>query len=161
MTEFIFSTGNQVNVAAARTTIFDIWNGNSTRTIRVKGIYIIPTQAAVVGIGLTWEVIRTTDEGTGGSGLTIGIDDPRADVSDVSPVTARSKPTGGATGSTALLTLNTSSEETVPYASQASVLNHVPADMSLSVPPGTGLKIDQTTSSNIGSTNIEVVFSVM
>lgn len=161
MPKFIFSTGNQVNVAAARTTHIDIWNGNTARTVRVDGIYVIPTQAAVVGGGLVWEVIRTTDIGTGGSGLTLGADDPRNDTADISPVTARSKPTGGATGSTVLLTLNTTSEETLPYPSEASTVNHIPAGMSIFIPPETGLKIDQTTNSSVGSTNIECVISMV
>lgn len=156
---FVFSTGNQANVAAARTTHFDFWNGSSTRTMRITGLYLLPSLGVVTGVGLTWEVIRTSDIGTGGSGLTVGALDPAADTSGISPVSARSKPTGGATGTTVLLYLNTSSEETVPYESMANQLNHVPSGTSIAIPPGTGLKIDQTTNSAVGTTNIECIFS--
>lgn len=156
---FIFSTGNQTNVAASRTTHIDFWNGHSNFSMKISGIYVIPTLAAVTGVGLTWEVIRTSEIGTGGSELTVGSENPNASTSDISPVTARAKPDGGATGSTVLLTLNTSSEETSPYASEASSINHIPAGTVIDVPPGTGIKIDQTTSSNVGSTNIVFVFS--
>ncbi len=68
---WIVQTGNQVNVAAARTTHLDLFNASgSGKKIRVKGIFIVPTLAAVTGVGLTWELIRTSAVGTGGSTLT-------------------------------------------------------------------------------------------
>lgn len=156
---FVFSTGNQPNVAASRTTHIDIWNGHSNMAVQLKGIYVIPTQIAVVGVGLTWEVRRTTNTGTGGTELTVGAEDPRADKTHIAPITARSKPEGGAAGDEVLLTLNTTSEETAPYASEASTINHIPAGMIIDIPPETGIRVDQTTSSNVGSTNIVFVFS--
>ena len=81
-------------------------------------------------------------------------------------MTARTKPTGGATTATTLLFVNGSSEETTPYASMASVLNHVPIGGQFSpqetgfvLREGFGIKIDQTTNSAVGNVNVVVVFT--
>jgi len=157
---WLVSTGNQVNVAAARTTHFDIFNAaGSGKLLKVLGIYIIPTLAAVGGVGLTWEIIRTSAVGSGGVGCTpVPCDSDNTALP--AQITARGKPAGGATTSITVLSVNTSSEETVPYASQASQFNHIPAGRVLVLHEGQGLKLDQTTSSNVGSTNVVVVFTV-
>lgn len=157
---WVVSTGNQVNVAAARTTHFDLFNAvGSGKILRVLGVYIIPTLVAVVGVGLTWEVIRTSAVGTGGvARAPVPFDS--ANLALPAQITARGKPTGGATTAITWLNVNASSEETVPYASLASQLNHVPADQELVLREGEGLKVDQTTNSAIGSTNVVTVFTV-
>lgn len=156
--KFIVATGNSANVAAARTTHFDLFNASgSGKVIEVTGLFIIPTLAAVTGDGLTWEIIKTSAVGTGGTTLT-----PRAADSNSAAlpaqITALSKPTGGATTNFVLTYPNTSSEETTPYAGMASILNHLPEPIILR--EGEGLKLDQTTNSSIGSTNVQVVFNV-
>jgi hypothetical protein len=55
--------------------------------------------------------------------------------------------------------------ETSPYAGMASILNHLtfaasPDVQTLTINEGQGIKIDQTFSSAVGTTNIRVVFSV-
>lgn len=161
---WIVYTGNSANVAAARTTHFDLFNAvGSGVVLRVVGLFIIPTLTAVAGIGLTWEIIRTSAVGTGGTAKT---PQPFDSTNTALPagVTSRSKPTGGATTSITWQLVNTSSEETNPYAALASMFGHVPAwirpdtqDYVLNA--GEGLKVDQTTNSSIGSTNIQVVFT--
>lgn len=160
---FIAATGNSANVAAARTTHFDLFNAvGSGKVLEVVGLFIIPTLAAVAGVGLTWELIKTSAVGTGGTTLT-----PRAMDSTNAAlpggVTARSKPTGGASTNFILSYQNTSSEETSPYAGMASILNHLTfAQMldaqSLIIREGEGIKLDQTTNSAVGSTNVQVIF---
>lgn len=59
---------------------------------------------------------------------------------------------------TVTLYLNTSSEETIPYGSETSILNHLPYPITLR--NGEGLKVDQTTSSNAGFTNIVAIFTI-
>lgn len=162
---WVVSTGNQVNVAAARTSHFDIFNASgSGKKLRIKGVFIQPTLVAVTGVGLTWELIRSSSAGTGGSTLT-----PRPFDSNnaalPAQVTARGKPTGGAATSITWYVVNSSSEETTPYAGLASILNHVKCwdridTQDLVLNEGEGLKIDQTTSSAVGSTNIVVIFTV-
>jgi hypothetical protein len=162
---FIVDTGLSANVAAARTTIFDLFNATGSGVVlEIHGIFIIPSLTAVTGIGLTWELIKTSAVGTGGTTLT-----PRAldstNTALPAQVTARSKPTGGATTNFIQMFMSSSSEETTPYAGMASTLNHLnfaasPDVQTLTLNAGEGLKIDQTTNSAVGSTNIRFVFSV-
>lgn len=155
---------NSANVAAARTTHFDLFNASGSGVVlRVLGVYIIPTLAAVTGVGLTWEIIRTSAVGTGGTTRTpVKFDTGNASLP--AGVTARSKPTGGATSGDTLYYPNGSSEETSPYAGMASILNHLPQvgpdAQALVLREGEGLKVDQTTNSSVGSTNVVVVFTV-
>jgi hypothetical protein len=157
------STGNTAHVAAARTTLLDLFNASGSGVIlRVCGVYIIPALAAVTGVGQTYEVIRTSAVGTGGSTATPASFDS-ANTALPAQVTARTKPTGGATTSATLLFVNGSSEETSPYAALASTLNHVPRcgrgeSQDLVLREGEGLKIDQTTNSSVGNVNVLVVF---
>lgn len=155
---------NSANVAAARTTHFDLFNASGSGVIlRVLGVYIIPTLAAVTGVGLTWEVLRTTSVGTAGTGRT-PVKHDTANSALPGGVTARSKPTGGAASGDTLYYVNASSEETSPYAGLASILNHLPQvgpdAQALVLREGEGLKVDQTTNSSVGSTNVVVVFTV-
>lgn len=162
---WVASTGLSANVAAARTTHVDLFNATGSGVVLVvHGIFIVPSLAAVTGVGLTWEIIRTTDVGTGGTTIT-----PRPmDTTNTAlpaQVTCRSKPTGGKTTNHILLYANSSSEETTPYAGQASTLNHlgIIGDQWLQevvLREGEGLKIDQTTSSSVGSSNIVLVLTV-
>lgn len=162
---WVLATGLQANVNAARTTHVDLYNATGSGVLLVvHGIFLVPSLAAVTGVGLTWEVIRTTTVGTGGTTLT-----PRPmDTTNAAlpaQVTARSKPTGGATTNYVLLYPSSSSEETSPYAGQASTLNHlgIIGDdwlQELVIREGEGLKVDQTTSSSVGSTNVVLVFTV-
>lgn len=160
---FIAATGNSANVAAARTTHFDLFNASGSGVIlEVVGLFIIPTLTAVTGVGLTWELIKTSAVGTGGTTLTPrSMDSTNAALP--AGVTARSKPTGGATTNFILSYQNTSSEETSAYATSASVLNHLTFTQmldaqSLIIREGEGIKLDQTTNSAVGSTNVQVIF---
>lgn len=163
---WVVSTGNTAHVAAARTTLIDLFNATGSGVVlRVVGCYVIPAQTAVTGVGQTYEVIRTTAVGTGGTTLT-----PQAFDLDSTAlpaqVTCRLKPTGGATGTTVTLFLNGASEETFPYAAMASTLNHIPQTQELAAMKGLkiraneGLKLDQTTNSSVGNVNVVLVFTV-
>ena len=97
---WVASTGNTLHVAAARTTLIDLFNAvGSGLVLRVHTLLIIPAQAAVTGVGMTYEAMRTTAAGTGGTAITPGA----MDTADPTPaaVSARTKPTGGATGTVA------------------------------------------------------------
>lgn len=162
---WVLSTANTAHVAAARTTLLDLFNASGSGVLlKVRGLYILPALVAVTGVWQTYETIRTSAVGTGGSTLT----PVRFDTNDAvlpAQVTARLKPTGGATTDTTLLYHNGSSEETIPYASLASVLNHVPLAGTPWAKPivlreGQGLKVDQTTNSSVGNVNVVCVFTV-
>jgi len=108
------------------------------------------------------EIIKTSAIGSGGSALTPRPFDSTNTALNAN-VTARIKPSGGATTNFILLSPNSSSEETIPYGSMASILNHVPSfayGQGIYLREGEGLKVDQTTNSSVGSTNIIVVFVV-
>lgn len=163
---WVVSTGNTAHVGATRTTLIDLFNATGSGVIlRVVGLYVIPAQVAVVGVGQTYEVIRTTAVGTGGTALTPREFDTTQTPTIPAQVTARVKPTGGATGSNVTLFLNGSSEETSPYVAMASILNHIPqlqdvgAMAGLRLGEDQGLKVDQTTNSSIGNVNVVLVFT--
>lgn len=153
------------NVAAARTTHIDLFNASGSGVVlRIVGIYILPALAAVTGVGLTWELIRTSAVGTGGSTVTPNSFDT-GNAALPGQVTCRQKPTGGATTSATLQYIAGTSEETIPYASMASILNHVPTErrpeaQNYVLREGEGIKIDQVTNSSVGTTAINIVFTV-
>jgi hypothetical protein len=161
---YVYSTGNTANVAAARTTFFDLFNATGSGVVvEIYGIYIIPALAAVTGIGNTWELAWSSTVGSGGTTLTATkIDQSNTNVS--ASVTARTKPTGGATIGSVIQYINGSSEETSPYAGMASILNHVDwcgagagPLQPITIRENQGIKIDQTTNSAVGTTNIMVI----
>lgn len=162
---YIVDTNFSANVAAARTTHFDLFNATGSGVIvELIGLFILPSLVAVTGVGLSWELIKTSSVGTGGTAITPRpLDSTNAALS--ASITARSKPAGGATTSFIWTYISTSSEETIPYASGASVLNHLsfsdtPDVQNMTLNEGEGIKLDQTTSSAIGTTNIRLVFAV-
>lgn len=162
---WVASTQNTANVAAARTTFIDLFNASGSGVkLHVCGVYVIPSLVAVTGVGLTWEIIRTSAVGTGGTTITSATFDS-TNTALPGQVTARTKPTGGATTAATLLYVNGSSEETSPYAGLASQINHVPQIVHKSecivLNEGEGLKVDQTTNSAVGSTNVLLVFNVV
>lgn len=156
--------GNSANVAAASTVHLDLFNASGSGVIlKVCAAFIIPTLTAVTGVGLTWNIDRTSAVGTGGTTLT-----PRpfdtANAALPAGVTARLKPTGGATLNYTLVSPNGTSEETIPYATLAANLNHVPKvndyQQEFVCREGEGLRIVQTTNSSVGSTNCVLIFKV-
>ena len=161
---YVYNTGNQANVAAARTTHFDLFNATrSGVVVEVYGVFIIPTLAAVTGVGLTWELAWSSTVGTGGTTITSTMAD-QSNTAVNANVTSRKSPSGGATIGSVLQFINSSSEETSPYAGMASVLNHVGWGVGgagplkpITIRPNQGIKIDQTTNSSVGSTNIMVI----
>lgn len=159
------ATGATAHVAAARTTLIDLFNASGSGVVlRVCAIYVMPALAAVTGVGQTYEAIRTSAVGTGGTTITPASFDT-TNTSLPAQVTARTKPSGGATTATTLLFLNGSSEETSSYATSASILNHIPRcgrgeSQDIILREGEGLKIDQTTSSSVGNVNVLLLFIV-
>jgi len=103
---------SQVHVAAANTVHWDLFNADAALVARVLSIRQIPNiTTAVTGIVFDWLLERTTAAGTGGTTLTPWETDTAGTDLDAD-ITARSKPTGGATQSTDLRNYSISSEET-------------------------------------------------
>lgn len=109
---YFYNIPSQVHVAAANTVHWDMFNADATAIVRVLSILQIPNiTTAVTGVVFDWLLEKTTAVGTGGSALTAW----KADENDAAldaDITARSKPTGGATQSTDLRNYSISSEET-------------------------------------------------
>lgn len=162
---WVAQTGLVANSGGGNVTKLDIFNAVGSGVIlTVHGLFLIPSLAAVTGVGLSWSFDRTTSVGTGGTTLT-----PRpmdtANAALPAGVTARTAPTGGAAVNYTLLTPQSSSEETSPYAATAGSLNHlgIVGDDWLQEPTlreGQGFRVVQVTGSNIGQTNILVLFTV-
>jgi hypothetical protein len=103
---------SQVHVAGANTVHWDLFNADAALLVRVVSILQIPNiTTAVTGVVFDWLLERTTAVGTGGSALTAWLPDLSQTALDAD-ITARSKPTGGATASTDLRNYSISSEET-------------------------------------------------
>lgn len=157
---FFFHVPSSVHVAAASTLFLDVWNGDASKIARVLTIQpIVNLETAVTGIGFEWQLLRTTAIGTGGSGITAWA----ADTNDAvdADISCRSKPTGGATASTALRTIFTHSEETQAGNQFAGGgygdLDLVPRVLrdnlkGIVLRPSQGLRINQETNSNAGNT---------
>jgi len=146
------------NVAAAATDFADLFVASTAGIlVRVTGVFVCPALTAVSGIGLAWGLIRTTAVGTGGSALTpVAYDLGNGALP--AGLTARSKPTGGATAGVRLLTHLGSSEELNAFTQSG--VNLVKHPQGIIVRPGAGLKVAQETNSNVGTTNVVIVFEV-
>jgi hypothetical protein len=91
--------------------VADLFNGDSAKVVRVRGIWIVPTCTAITGANIEWSVKRTSAVGTGGVAET-----PRPlDTSQLAmdtDITARSGATGGATEAYKYFSVYTINEET-------------------------------------------------
>jgi hypothetical protein len=109
---YFYLIPSQVHVAVASTVHWDMFNADAALIVRVTSILQIPNiTTAVTGVVFDWLLERTTAVGTGGSALTAWLPDLSQTALDAD-ITARSKPTGGATQSTDLRNYSISSEET-------------------------------------------------
>jgi hypothetical protein len=153
-----------VGVAAARTNHWDLFNASgSGKIIRVWGIYPeIGMVSAVAGVGIAWELVRTTAVGTGGTGITPRPMDTSATALSGS-VTARQKPSGGATAGVTLLGLQLHGEDANAGVVIARFFNILRwADdfgQALVLREGEGVRMDQVTSSAVGNWGWVVVFT--
>lgn len=95
---------------AANRILGDIYNTTAT-PIRIRGVWIVPTNTAITGASIDWIVGRTTAAGTGGTSVTPA---PMDTAGTIWPAgaTARANPTGGATAGTLLFNSYGFNEET-------------------------------------------------
>jgi hypothetical protein len=109
---YFYLIPSQVHVNSANTVHWDVFNADAALIVRVLSILQIPNiTTAVTGIVFDWLLERTSAVGTGGSALTAWLPDSTQTALDAD-ITARSKPSGGATQSTDLRNYSLSSEET-------------------------------------------------
>lgn len=167
---YIYNIPSQVHVAVANTIHWDLFNAHASLLVRVVSIRQIPDiVTAVTGIAFAWKLARTTAVGTGGSALSAWLPDLSQTALDAA-ITARSKPTGGATEGTILENYQLHSEETnagtIIIASMGG-LQLVPNGLSSSnnehgilLRQNQGLRCVQITSSAAGNTGWLIVFTV-
>jgi hypothetical protein len=163
---------SQVHVAVADTVHWDLFNASNAQTgvlLRVLSIRQIPDVTQVVtGVPFNWKLQRTTAVGTGGAALTPYLADLSQAALDAG-ITARSKPTGGATAGVTLRNFSLSSEETDAGSIQLFAqggLELLPAPLlpanggrGLVLRPTQGVRVDQVTNSAAGNTGWHVAFT--
>jgi hypothetical protein len=158
----------QVHVNTANTVHWDLFNADASLLVRVLSIRQIPsTTTAVTGVAFAWSLDRTTAVGTGGSTLTAWLPDTSQTALDAD-ITARSKPTGGATQGTVLRNYSIHSEETNTgnyVAMSQSGVELVPAHLQaenrgILLRQNQGLRCTQITQSAAGNTGWMILFSV-
>jgi hypothetical protein len=157
-----FNTGALTHVAAASTLMFDLFNADATAIVRIRSIvHTTLIEAAVTGVGIRFQMLRTTAVGTGGSSITVW----EGDVNDTDPdadITARSKASGGATAGASLMWWNRSVEETVAPANGSSneVLPTLLEQNGIVLRQNTGIRINQESNSAVGSSAFLIGFTV-
>ena len=167
---YFFFLPSQVHVAAASTVHWDLFNAHASLVVRVLSILQIPDiVTAVTGVATAWLLERTTAVGTGGTPLTAWLADLSVPALNAS-ITARSKPTGGATQSTDLYSFSLSSEETDAGVIQIAArggLELVPPALraeaggaGIVLRQNQGLRMNQNTNSAAGNTGWMIGFTV-
>lgn len=169
---YVYYIASQVHVAAASTIHWDMFNADSSLLVRVLSIRQIPNiVTAVTGVAFSWTWQRTSAVGTGGSAQTAWLPDTSQTALSAN-ITCRSKPTGGATPSTALAGYAIHGEETnagtmvlaslggfelVPEGLRAGPNG---SRMGVLLRQDQGLSVTQTTNSAAGNTGWRIEFTV-
>jgi len=162
---YFFNTGSSAHVAAASTLWLDLFNADATAVVRVMAIHhTMLVEGAVTGVGIRWQLLKTTAVGTAGTALTAWKADENEAALDVD-ITCRLKATGGATAGASLRWYNTSVEEAQGWGKDISLLNIVP-DVLVSSGKGIvlrqnqGIRINQESSTAVGAGALLVGFMV-
>ena len=166
---FYYNIPSTVHVAVANTVMWDLWNADATKLVRVLSIKQIPNiTTAVTGIVFDWLLERTTAIGTGGTAQTAWLPDTSQTALDTD-VTLRLKPSGGATASTDLVNFSISSEETNAATIHIATIGGLelvpeylrgPAPQGILLRPSQGLRLVQVTNSNAGNTGWFIAVTV-
>lgn len=138
---------------AANQRIIDIFNAaGSGVLVKIRKLFIQHNMAAVTGVGHTFDIIRTTAVGTGGTVLT-GRPADSTNAAIPAQITARSSATGGATESFVFMSAAVNPEETLPSAGIMGMINWIPEgaySQEIVCREGEGLLLKQITSSTVG-----------
>jgi hypothetical protein len=163
------------SVAVGANLVFlDLWNGSADQIVQVAQVVpIVDGSAAVVGVlGVNLFLTRTSDIGTAGTAAAaestaltttpaISKIDPRSPAFPTT-ITARSKPTGGATAGAVLGFNSQFSEETAfPTYLHNDLLSLTGApSVPLIVTPGTGIRVIQGAVASVGNIAFGILLSV-
>lgn len=161
---YFFHSETMSLVAAASTTLLDLFNADASKVIRVLSIEaLVDIEAAVTGVGIEFKLLRTTAVGTGGTAKTAWLPDLTQTALDAD-VTCRVKPAGGATLSTELMQFWMSTEETLSAVHLTrelipEVLRPPVSWNGIVLRNGNGLAITQNTNSSAGSVAFRIGFT--
>ena len=171
---YVYAIPSQVHVAVANTIHWDIFNADATLLVRIVSIKQLPNiTTAVTGVAFDWQIFRTSAVGTGGTAQTAWLPDLSQTALSAN-ITARSKPTAGATTSgSSVKNYTAHSEETnagtIIIASMGG-LELLPQSLNGNLTGGVqhgimlrqnqGLKCVQVTNSAAGNTGWEITFTV-
>lgn len=158
---YYFYTG--LAAGAQNQRLIDLFNASgSGKIIKVKKLFMQCNQAAITGVGLQYDVKRTTAVGTGGTALT----GEKADSTNAAlpaQITARARATGGATEGSILFPLGVDPEETRPGAGIMGMVNWMPEGENLQefvLREGEGILVKQITSSTAGIMGCVIVVTI-
>ena len=164
---YIVLPAAKLAVGASGSTMIDLFNGTTDRLLRVRSARVFADCiAAITGVPILFRLQRTTDVGTGGTAITPAPFDLGMEVLKAT-VSCRSLPTGGATLTTTLGTINGNPDEAAASALDAAwsgtlgellpeAVRHGPG---LVVRPGAGLAIVAEGSSLVANVWCVVVFA--
>lgn len=167
---YVINIPEQVHVASANTVHWDLFNADASLLVRVHSIRQRPSiVTAVTGVAFAWLLERTTAVGTGGTTLTPWLPDTSQTALDAD-ITARSKPSGGATAGDDLVNYSLHGEET----NTGSIVVHSLGGLEVLPQPllpkfggpgivlrqNQGLRCVQVTNSAAGNTGWLITFSV-
>lgn len=160
---FIYWLPWSANVNSANAVHWALFNpAGSGYVMRVHAIVpIVDIAAAVTGIGLRWELIRTSSAPTGGTVITARPWDTVATL--MASIECQQKPTGGAASNYVLKGFVLHSEETqavAPLLPTTNLVLPLAGVRPLTVRPGEGLKCTQVTASAVGQTGFSIVFTL-
>lgn len=158
---YYFYTG--LAAGAANQRLIDLFNASgSGKLVKVKKLFMQCNQAAITGVGLQYDVIRTSAVGTGGTALT-GRAADTTNTAIPAQITARRSATGGATESHILFPLGVDPEETRPGAAIMGMINWMPEApniQELVLREGEGILVKQITSNTAGIMGCVLVVTI-
>jgi hypothetical protein len=143
--------------------LIDIFNASGSGVIvKVKKLFMQCNQAAITGVGLQYDVIRTSAVGTAGTTIT-GRAADTTNAAIPAQITARRGATGGATESHILFPLGVDPEETRPSAGLMGMINWMPEGPNIQeyvMREGEGLLVKQITNNTAGIMGCVLVVSI-
>lgn len=149
---------------AANQRLIDLFNAaGSGKLVKVKKLFMQCNMAAITGVGLQYDMIRTSAVGTAGTAIT-GRPADTTNAAIPAQITARRGATGGATESHILFPLGVDPEETRPGAGLMGMINWMPEGQDvqeLVLREGEGILVKQITSNTAGIMGCVLVVTIV
>lgn len=140
----------------------ELFNASSTAIVRVRGIWIIPTQTAITGVQIGFDVNKISAVGTGGTSVTPRAMDSTQTALDAN-ITAHFGSSAGATLNFLMWELFFFNDETNPSTPLQATYNQLPemGDHTVEVVlrQNEGLQVKQSVSASVGLTGVLMYFT--